>query len=81
MKSISYFALFLSIVFISGTFSYTAFADVISPKQQMKLDFTAEQVICAEGLVKIIKNSNGMASCVKPTTAERLSQNGWAEQL
>ena len=81
MKSVSFIALFLSIVLISGTFSFPAFADVISPKQQMKLDFTAEQVICAEGLVKIIKDSTGMPSCVKPTTAEKLSQNGWAEQL
>lgn len=66
---------------VSSTFTTQSFADVISPRQQMNLDFTSEQVICSEGLVKIIKKSNGNASCVKPDTAEKLSQNGWANQL
>ena len=81
MKSIGIFAILLGVILISGTFSIQSFADVISPRQQMKLDFTAEQIICSEGLVKIIKSSSGQASCVKPSTAEKLSQYGWAKQL
>jgi len=81
MNSIHYFALFLGIILISGTVSSQVFADVISPRQQMKLDFTAEQVICSEGLVKITKNIDSKVACVKPATAEKLGQNGWAKQL
>lgn len=81
MSYVKLFAIFLGLVLLSGTISSQAFADVISPRQQMKLDFTAEQVICAEGLVKITKNSSGKVSCVKPSTAEKLAENGWAKQL
>ena len=81
MNSSSYFAVFLGVILISSTFSSQSFADVISPHQQMKLDFTVEQVICAEGLVKITKKSTGNASCVKPATAEKLAENGWAMKL
>ena len=81
MNLIPLFAVFLGVVLLSGTLPSQSFADVISPRQQMKLDFTAEQVICAEGLVKIIKSSSGKASCVKPSTAEKLAEHGWAKQL
>lgn len=81
MKSIGVLVLFLGVILFSSTFTTQSFADVISPRQQMKLDFTAEQVICSENLVKIIKSSSGKVSCVKPTTAEKLSQVGWAKQL
>jgi len=81
VKSISIFAILLGLVLISGTFSAQSYADVISPRLQMQLKFTAEQVICSETLVKVIKNSTGNASCVKPKTAEKLAENGWAKQL
>ena len=81
MNKTSIFAIILGVVLISGTLPTQSFADVISPRQQMKLDFTAEQVICAEGLVKITKNSSNKVSCVKPSTAEKLAENGWAKQL
>ena len=77
----SYFAVFLGIVLISSTFAFPSFADVISPRKQMELNFTIDQVICAEGLVKITKKSTGNASCVKPATAEKLVENGWAMEL
>ena len=73
--------LFLAVILLSNPFTSQAFADVISPKQQMNLDFTAEQIICSEGLVKITKASSGNTSCVKPVTAEKLSQMGWAKKL
>jgi len=81
VKSIHLFAVLLGIILISGTLPSQAFADVISPRQQMKLNFTNDQIICAEGLVKIIKNSSGKVSCVKPSTAEKLAENGWAKKL
>ncbi|ABX12895.1 hypothetical protein Nmar_0999 [Nitrosopumilus maritimus SCM1] len=48
---------------------------------QMKLDFTPDQVVCSENLVKLIKKTTGDASCVKPKTAERLSELGWSNPL
>lgn len=47
----------------------------------MKLDFTPDQVVCSENLVKLIKKTTGDASCVKPKTAERLSELGWSNPL
>ncbi len=71
----------LATILFSSTFVSQSFADVISPREQMKLDFTNEQIICAEGLVKITKDSTGKVSCVKPSTAEKLAEHGWAKQL
>lgn len=68
-------------ILFSSPLASQSFADVIPPKQQMKLDFTAEQIICSEGLVKITKASSGNVSCVKPESAEKLSQMGWAKKL
>ena len=76
MKYIPIFAVLLGIILISGTLPSQSFADVISPRQQMKLDFTNDQIICAEGLVKIIKSSSDKVSCVKPSTAEKLAEYG-----
>lgn len=81
MNTNRYFAVLLGIILISSTFASQSFADVISPRQQMKLDFTADQVICAENLVKVIKKSTDNAKCVKPATAEKLAESGWAKQL
>ncbi|MDH3395895.1 MAG: hypothetical protein OEL52_07045 [Nitrosopumilus sp.] len=81
MNLICYFAIFLGLVLITGTVPSQAFADVISPRQQMKLDFTAEQVLCGEGLVKIIKSISGKISCVKPSTAEKLAERDWTKPL
>ncbi|MFB5606602.1 MAG: hypothetical protein ACE5RG_00715 [Candidatus Nitrosomaritimum yanchengensis] len=81
MNFVPAFAVLLGIVLISGTLPFQSFADVISPRQQMKFDFTNDQIICAEGLVKIIKSSSDKASCVKPSTAEKLAKTGWAKKL
>lgn len=81
MNSIPIFAVILGVILISGTLPSQSFADVINPRQQMKLDFTNDQIICAEGLVKIIKSSSDKVACVKPTTAEKLAEHGWAKQL
>ncbi|WP_238523156.1 hypothetical protein [Nitrosopumilus maritimus] len=81
MKSISFLVLFLGFILVSSTFTTSSFADVISPRMQMKLDFTPDQVVCSENLVKLIKKTTGDASCVKPKTAERLSELGWSNPL
>ena len=61
--------------------SNVAFADVIPPKKQMKLKFTVDEIVCKEGLFKVIKKSTGTAACVKPSTAEKLANAGWANPV
>lgn len=61
--------------------SNVAFADVIPPKKQMKLKFTVDEVVCKEGLFKVIKKSTGTVACVKPSTAEKLANAGWANPV
>lgn len=79
---ITLLALFAISILLTGSVGIpSSFADVISPRQQMKLDFTVEQVLCGEGLVKIIKSASGKVSCVKPSTAEKLAEYGWAKKL
>ena len=81
MNFVKISAIFLGLILLSGTISSQSFADVVSPRQQMKLDFTAEQIICSEHLVKVIKKTTGEASCVKPSSAEKLAEHGWAKPL
>jgi len=61
--------------------SNVAFADVISPKKQLRSQISIEDVICDERYVKVIKVSTGNPSCVKPSTAEKLISQGWAKPV
>lgn len=67
--------------FASIIFSSVAFADVISPKKQLQAQISVEDVICSDGYVKIIKITNGNPSCVKPSSAEKLIKQGWANPV
>ena len=51
---------------------------VDNPKQQMKNGILPSEVRCNVGLVLIFKSSNNLPACVKPPTAERLIERGWA---
>ena len=55
-----------------------SFAEIDSPRKQMKLGVMPEKITCDEGLVLMLKTS-GMPACVKPTTAERLEERGWKQ--
>lgn len=51
-----------------------------SPLKQFR-DYEIEpnNINCKVGLELILKNSNGSPSCVKPATAEKLIERGWAK--
>jgi len=51
-----------------------------SPLIQISQGILPDDVQCREGLQLIFKASNGMPACVKPATAMRLMQIGWAKQ-
>ena len=55
----------------------------LAPKHQGKAGIPASQTICAEGLELIFKENASVyvPACVKPASAEKLLQRGWADQV
>jgi len=51
---------------------------VDSPRKQLENGVEPENIICKDGLELIFKSSDGSSACVKPETAEKLIQRGWA---
>jgi len=51
---------------------------VDSPRKQVAQGISPEQIICKEGLELIFKVTNGFPACVKPETALKLIERGWA---
>ncbi|RJQ27979.1 PEFG-CTERM sorting domain-containing protein [Candidatus Parcubacteria bacterium] len=51
--------------------------DGMTPLKQVESGVEPEDVTCVSGMELLIKNSNGSPACVKPETAERLTQLGW----
>ena len=49
----------------------------ISPLKQMKNNVNPSDVVCAERLQLIMKNSDGSAACVKPSSTSKLIDLGW----
>ena len=78
-KTLFVFAMISSLILVMNTdYSY---ADVISPKKQSSLSFAPDEIVCKEALVKLIKQSNGKANCVEPSSAAKLAEMGWASPL
>ena len=53
------------------------FASIDSPKKQMNRGVLAQDVKCQSDLVLIFKITDKTAACVRPSTANRLVQDGW----
>jgi len=47
-------------------------------KQQLEKGLLPENITCKEGLELIFKSTDGSPACVKPKTAEKLIERGWA---
>jgi len=43
----------------------------------MALDLKPHDVICKKGTTLILKSTNGIAACVKPSTMDKLLARGW----
>ena len=52
--------------------------DVTSPRMQVKQGIAPSDIICNYGLELVFKNSDNSPACVKPSTAEKLIERGWA---
>ena len=61
---------------IAISVSNTAFADVIPPNKQLDLNFSSQEVVCKENLVKVIRTANGNAVCVKMDAIDDLANRG-----
>ncbi len=48
----------------------------ISPLKQMIAGIDVDEIECREGLNLVVKNSNGVAMCLKSSTAEKLIERG-----
>ena len=57
------------------TVGFPANGDVDSPRKQMQRGISAEDVMCKEGLVLIIR-TNGFAACVRQETADKMQKAG-----
>jgi hypothetical protein len=49
----------------------------LPPLKQLRAGVSSENIVCKEGLVVVIKTSNGNPSCVKPETKIKLLERGW----
>lgn len=59
----------------------TKVTNVLSPLDQLKNGTPANQVICKEGLILVIKNSNGNPACIKIDSMKTIFSRGWASPL
>ena len=55
-----------------------AYSVFLSPRLQEKTGIEPLDVLCSQGLSLIQKISNNSPACVKPETAEKLIERGWA---
>ena len=81
IKQQSIFLIFALFAIFSIMIPSTVLADVLPPKKQTDLNVPAQKVICKEGLVKVIKKSNGNPVCVTPNTAEKFEKRGIVEPI
>lgn len=56
----------------------SAFADVISPKKQTKLNFSSDDIVCKEGLIRVTNVNDNHPACVKISSVTKLVKFGWA---
>jgi len=48
------------------------------PLKQISQGIMPDNVTCTEGLELVLKKSNGLPACVKPSSVEKLIERGWA---
>lgn len=73
----------VTIAFLAVLSSNFAFAQVApvtmfqSPRKQIEQGASVEQVKCNDDLILMIKSSYTSLACVKPQTAQKLTERGW----
>lgn len=74
--------LFLIMFAITSLFiPNSVFADVVSPKKQVKLGISEENVFCKQGYFKVIRTGSETPACLKLDTVMKLVNKGWAKPI
>ena len=50
---------------------------ILPPKKQLEAGILPHEITCKDGFELIFKSKNGLPVCVKPSTADRLTERGW----
>ena len=66
---------------ILGPSLNNAFADIISPKKQISLGISPEDITCETGMFKVIRDRTDSVSCVKISNVVKLIAKGWAKPI
>ena len=74
----TFFAITIIMLVVSVSLANVAFADVVSPKKQLDLNFTPDEVVCKERLVKIVRTASDQIACVTPDVVDILVKRGFA---
>ena len=61
-----------------GNIFTDAYSVHFSPKKQNDLGMLPEKTVCRQDFELVFKSSDGSPACVKPLTAKKLIQRGWA---
>jgi hypothetical protein len=67
----------LSTVLIASMFVMNAYGDIASPLRQMKAGIIAEEILCNDGLTRMVDSTKSKAICVKETTSNIFLERGW----
>ena len=51
---------------------------LMTPRAQAKAGITIEKIVCKEGLQLVMKKTDGKPACLKPSSAAKLIERGWA---
>ena len=68
----------LSLLFFPLSDSVFGIAYFPPPLKQIRDGVDASKVTCTEGLELVLKKSNGLPACLKPSSVEKLIERGWA---
>lgn len=63
---------------IIPTFQVSELDEITSPKKQIESGINPKEIKCKENFELVFKKTNNMPACVKPLTAIRLLELGWA---
>ncbi|MDE1813569.1 MAG: hypothetical protein KGI05_02785 [Thaumarchaeota archaeon] len=68
--------------FVPSTIDYNKLVGTIPwspPLEQLNYGISAENIQCSNGLILVLKSEDGSPACVKPDTAQKLIERGWAK--
>ncbi|MDE1725630.1 MAG: hypothetical protein KGH76_07035, partial [Thaumarchaeota archaeon] len=60
---------------------FAVLSPISSPLKQSKSGVAAQDVKCNDSLQLVIKAEDGSPACVKPDTAQKLVERGWAKEI